>query len=88
MSDRNLRIDFCLPGYKWCGPGCSGPGAPVNRVDACCMMHDKCYERLGPTKSCDRQFLNCLRPKMNTRTKAGRDAALIYSFMKIYDRYR
>ncbi|MGF9887878.1 hypothetical protein ABEX78_04445 [Priestia megaterium] len=55
------------PGYKWCGPGCSGPGCPVNDVDCCCKYHDLCYEDYGSCHSCDEQFLDCLAPK-HTRT--------------------
>ncbi|MEK3796788.1 Parvovirus coat protein VP1-like protein [Peribacillus sp. FSL H8-0477] len=73
---RRSNQGFCVPGYRWCGPGCSGPGAPTNAVDSCCMLHDKCYERFGPTRQCDQQFLNCMRPKINPRTKMGRDADL------------
>lgn len=38
---------FCYPGYRYCGPGCSGPGAPTNPVDACCKYHDECYRYCG-----------------------------------------
>ncbi|MFZ0475992.1 MAG: hypothetical protein WAM18_11040 [Halobacillus sp.] len=32
---RPYRPGLCLiPGYRYCGPGCSGPGTPVNAVDA------------------------------------------------------
>lgn len=75
---------FCIfPGYKWCGPGCSGPGAPINDVDACCKAHDKCYQRFGPSCRCDRAFLDCLRPKVNSYSQKGRQAALMYNYMKI-----
>ncbi|HWL11412.1 MAG TPA: Parvovirus coat protein VP1-like protein, partial [Ureibacillus sp.] len=35
-----MGFGFCLPGYRYCGPGCSGPGSPTNPVDACCKFHD------------------------------------------------
>ncbi|RBW67485.1 phospholipase [Bacillus taeanensis] len=73
---------FCvLPGYKWCGPGCSGPGAPVNDVDACCKAHDECYSWYGPSCECDLELIHCLAPKVNPYTKKGRDAALLYHYM-------
>ncbi|WP_427127089.1 hypothetical protein ACQCPQ_10490 [Priestia megaterium] len=55
MSVPNKRkATPCLfPGYKWCGPGCSGPGCPVNDVDCCCKYHDLCYEDYGSCRSCE-----------------------------------
>jgi hypothetical protein len=32
---------------NWCGPG--GSGAPKDSVDACCMNHDKCFDKGGAT---------------------------------------
>ena len=31
----------------WCGPGHSGPVAPVDTLDALCMEHDRCYAKDG-----------------------------------------
>ncbi|WP_243300217.1 phospholipase [Bacillus litorisediminis] len=84
MYRRQKRPSRCIfPGYRWCGPGCSGPGAPVNDVDACCMRHDICYQRGGLRKRCDIEFMNCLRSKRNPRTKKGRQANLMYRFMQL-----
>jgi hypothetical protein len=81
-KDRGFRI--CLPrGYKWCGPGCSGPGAPINDVDACCKAHDDCYRKFGRSCRCDHEFMDCLRPKISSCSKEGRDAALLYKYMRI-----
>ncbi len=78
------RSSFCIfPGYRWCGPGCSGPGAPINGVDACCKAHDKCLNSGRSRCSCDREFLHCLRPKVNLHEKEGRVATIIYIYMKI-----
>jgi hypothetical protein len=85
---RRTSPGFCIPGYRWCGPGCAGPGAPTNEVDACCKLHDECYRRFGPTKRCDQQFQNCLRPKINSRNKMGRDASLFYEYMRLRDIFR
>jgi hypothetical protein len=53
----------CLYG-NWCGPGCSGPGAPIDAVDACCKAHDQCYGRRGYFAcSCDRELVRCLASK-------------------------
>ena len=30
MSTKNNRSPFCIfPNYRYCGPGCSGPGNPI-----------------------------------------------------------
>lgn len=84
MNQRRSNRGFCIfPGYKWCGPGCSGPGAPINAVDAACKAHDECYHRYGPTCGCDREFLLRLRQLMNLPTQEGRNARLMYNFMKV-----
>ncbi|MGG1291742.1 hypothetical protein ABE218_10345 [Bacillus smithii] len=41
---RKKSPGFCIfLGYRWCGPRCSGPGAPINDVDACRISNDKEY---------------------------------------------
>jgi hypothetical protein len=80
---REARSGFCIfSGYKWCGPGCSGPGKPINAVDACCKVHDECL-RFRSQCECDRKFLRCLRPKVGLTSEKGRTAALMYTYMKI-----
>ncbi|MBC5636100.1 Parvovirus coat protein VP1-like protein [Ornithinibacillus sp. BX22] len=69
---------ICLPGYRYCGPGCSGPGAPTNKLDYFCLQHDQCYQRGLPRRLCDEQFLRQLAPYMTRRDKLGRDARLMY----------
>ncbi|MEK3889408.1 phospholipase [Bacillus sp. FSL K6-3431] len=77
------RLRFCiLPGYNWCGPGCSGPGAPINKVDAACRAHDECYRRSGNYCECDREFLRHLRPLITPHTRMGRHAHLLHQYMK------
>ncbi|WP_230502432.1 Parvovirus coat protein VP1-like protein [Sutcliffiella rhizosphaerae] len=73
----------CFPGYRWCGPGCSGPGAPTNEVDSCCKAHDECYRRFGPSRYCDQLFQNCLLPRINRHNQMGRDAELFYKAMRV-----
>jgi hypothetical protein len=52
----------CIYG-NWCGPGCSGPGAPISPVDACCKKHDNCYGEKGYfCKACDDELVDCLAP--------------------------
>ncbi|MEK4520832.1 phospholipase [Psychrobacillus sp. FSL W7-1457] len=80
---RKRKRGFCLPGYNWCGPGCSGPGAPVNEVDAACMMHDLCYESGRGKCDCDHEFLKRLSPLVNPHTELGRHARLIHNYMRV-----
>jgi hypothetical protein len=79
-----LNLGFCVfPGYKWCGPGCSGPGAPINEVDAACKAHDECYHLYGSRCECDRAFMHQLRLSANPYTEKGRHANLLYNYMKL-----
>ncbi|MFJ6207507.1 Parvovirus coat protein VP1-like protein [Lysinibacillus sp. NPDC092081] len=81
------RFGFCYPGYKYCGPGCSGPGRPINAVDSCCKLHDECYARYGSTRFCDEMFQNCLRRQMNANTKMAKDAKLFYNIFEMRNRF-
>ncbi|MDY0393827.1 phospholipase [Virgibacillus halophilus] len=87
IPSRNTRPHrgFCLfPGYRWCGPGCSGPGTPVNAVDAACKAHDGCYRRPGMTRRvCDQQFMNRLEPFLRQHTEEGRRARQMYRLMQV-----
>ncbi|WNC17762.1 phospholipase A2 family protein [Brevibacillus brevis] len=67
---------------NWCGPGCSGPGAPIDDIDRCCKRHDRCYERRGYFScSCDRELLRCLAGrKHEISSEKGRAAAMISSY--------
>ena len=83
MSTKNNRSPFCIfPNYRYCGPGCSGPGQPYNDVDGCCQAHDRCLEKHSQCY-CDRKFLECLRPKAKLTTSKGRIATLMYIYMKV-----
>ena len=82
MSTKNNRSPFCIfPNYRYCGPGCSGPGKPYNDVDGCCQAHDICLEKHSQCY-CDLKFLDCLRRKTDLTTKKGRVATLMYIYMK------
>lgn len=86
LENRRNRspFSFCLfRGYRWCGPGCSGPGEPINDVDACCKHHDRCLSSGKSRCQCDREFMDCLHDKRNRQTDKGRKAALMYDFMKV-----
>jgi hypothetical protein len=78
------RGSGCIfPNYRYCGPGCSGPGAPLNDVDACCKWHDRCLRSRESECYCDRELMRCLRSKMHRAHPHGRDAALMYGAMKV-----
>ena len=84
MQNNNRGFRFCIfPGYNWCGPGCSGPGAPINAIDNACKEHDICYSLHQNRCQCDQQFLRRLRPLMNPCTKEGRHARFLYKYMII-----
>ncbi len=83
LSRKRNHLGCVFPGYRWCGPGCSGPGPPINDVDACCMRHDRCLRRGIHPCICDEQFMHCLRPKMIRRTRDGRHAKLMYRVMQL-----
>ncbi|MDQ0154002.1 phospholipase [Robertmurraya andreesenii] len=75
---------FCLfPGYNWCGPGCSGPGAPVNAVDAACRRHDMCYRYTGDRCRCDHEFIYRLERLQNPYSVEGRHAKVMLNYMRM-----
>ncbi|SDI40432.1 coat protein VP1 [Alteribacillus persepolensis] len=84
-DERRRFPGFCVfPGYNWCGPGCSGPGAPVNAVDAACKEHDECYRRHGgPSCYCDDMFIRTLYQLQNPYTQEGRHARFLYQYMRM-----
>lgn len=47
---------------NWCGPGHSGPGAPIDTLDRLCQTHDRCYGNRGYFAcSCDRELVQAIR---------------------------
>ncbi|GAA0462353.1 phospholipase [Alkalibacillus silvisoli] len=77
-------MGFCLLGYRYCGPGCSGPGAPVNRIDRACKAHDDCYRRRSHSKKqCDEAFIRRLDLIKQQSNYEGRHARLIRDVMSI-----
>lgn len=78
-----MRMRLCYPGYRYCGPGCTGPGKPVNVVDECCRQHDLCYEMGYPKRYCDEYFQFCIYPYINSHTKMGREAAFFSNMIKM-----
>ncbi|MDL4843121.1 Parvovirus coat protein VP1-like protein [Aquibacillus rhizosphaerae] len=72
----------CYKDYRYCGPRCSGPGAPINQLDAICMQHDACYQRFGASPRCDQLFLNRVRPFIGQPGRIGRDATFMYRVMQ------
>lgn len=56
-ADKKSRIGIPVWG-NYCGPGHSGPGKPIDRLDTACMNHDNCYARRGYfSVECDRQLI-------------------------------
>ena len=82
------KFRFCvLPGYNWCGPGCSGPGNPINEVDAACKFHDECYRDCGDKCYCDLELMLLLAPYLHEHSQRGRHARLLYNYMKIQSEF-
>lgn len=83
MTNLRRQSMFCFPGYRWCGPWCSGPGQPINQVDACCMYHDQCLRSGFSPCACDERFMECLRPMMHGPYPMNRHARIMYSAMRL-----
>lgn len=50
---------------RWCGPGISGPEAPIDEVDGACRDHDLCYAAHGwGSIECDAYLVHDLRKKL------------------------
>ncbi|MFT8321500.1 MAG: Parvovirus coat protein VP1-like protein [Bacillus sp. (in: firmicutes)] len=82
QPSRRKRIGFCLPGgYRYCGPGCSGPGVPINYVDSCCKAHDNCVSKYGSCCLCDRALIRCVQAKTKQQNQEGKTARLIANVM-------
>lgn len=66
---------------NWCGGGHSGPGAPIDALDAACMRHDKCWASRGMYAcSCNREFtaeLSRIMGSLGFRAKAYAAAAFV-----------
>lgn len=83
-NKRRKATGFCLPGgYRYCGPGCSGPGAPINFVDSCCQKHDRCVARYGSCAYCDQKLIDCVDSRRAVRGNEGQTARLISNFMSL-----
>ncbi|WP_306593942.1 hypothetical protein [Corynebacterium striatum] len=81
VADNNEVMIYSLetrdmPGYgNWCGPGHSGPGAPINTLDSLCQKHDKCYGSRGYFAcSCDRELVQGIRKNRGKFNGVGENA--------------
>jgi hypothetical protein len=74
-----------LPVYgNWCGPG-YGAGRPTDALDACCKVHDDCYDSAGYFNcGCDQRLITCLNganadtAKDPEEARSFRSAAVLY----------
>lgn len=86
---RMNKPGFCLPGgYRYCGPGCSGPGAPINYVDSCCKRHDRCIDKYGDCYECDEELIRCVQSRTHCRNREGQMARIISGFMHMRSSFR
>jgi secretory phospholipase A2 len=52
-----LSAFWNINGYGcWCGDG--GYGTPVDQIDTCCQIHDKCYDRVEQVEKCSPKIFN------------------------------
>lgn len=86
MAARNAQprlAKVSLPVWgNWCGPGHSGPGAPVDTLDTLCMRHDQCYQARGYFDClCDAQLkaeIGRYSDRMSWRERAVAAAITVY----------
>lgn len=62
-TETTVSAAASIPVYgNWCGPGHSGPGAPIDDLDTACMHHDQCYSARGYfNETCDRELIAEIR---------------------------
>lgn len=60
-NPRNARLTLEIYG-NWCGPGHSGPEAPIDNLDKACKQHDLCYARYQYFDcDCDAELIRTIR---------------------------
>lgn len=73
---------------RYCGPGHSGPGKPIDRLDAACARHDDCYHRKGYHRcSCDKKLKKELRkitPKLRGKARRIARAMRVWIAIKTF----
>lgn len=81
-----------IPIYgNWCGPGYSGPAAPIDDIDKCCKMHDNCYKIAGKGSkyNCDMDLICCLNKHYKGNTLFGKFVIkIIVSFFTLVNLYK
>jgi hypothetical protein len=78
--------DPCIYG-NYCGPGCSGPGDPIDSVDSCCKEHDDCYTDAKTLKQyceCDQQLLKCMAEQSLNVVTDGPNAVVGATLVSTY----
>lgn len=84
--------DFCLPGkpkYEHCGKQCGtngkyGGGPLKNKIDGCCYIHDRCYDKHKTKRcaNCDIALINCVMNPVNYREAPATATAIAGWFTK------
>lgn len=79
QQEGGRETSFRSIGYgNWCGPGHSGPDAPINTLDSICMRHDKCYAEKGYFAcSCDRALIDDIKRNRGNFHGAGENAMTV-----------
>lgn len=71
LAGHDPQIGFPVHG-NWCGPGVSGPGAPIDLLDTRCRTHDLCYAEKGYfNKTCDRQLVALITVDLQMNKYSG-----------------
>lgn len=87
MSQKITQFRFTMAIHgRYCGPRHSGPGKPIDKLDAACKAHDECYAKRGRHRcSCDHALWKRLIkviPKLHGKARAKAEAMQIWAKIK------
>ena len=88
FTESSSEEGFKIPVHgNYCGPGHSGPGAPVDKLDELCQTHDNCYGKKGYFScSCDAELREGIKKNWGNFNGAGEKAnaaAIFAAFSKL-----
>lgn len=84
-ATRQARLALPIWG-NWCGPGHSGPAAPIDILDAQCKKHDLCYGSRGYFAcSCDSALIANIYANYSSMSSSAkiRAAAIVVYFTNV-----
>ena len=88
FTESSSEEGFKIPVHgNYCGPGHSGPGAPIDKLDELCQTHDNCYGKKGYFScSCDAELREGIIKNWGNFNGAGEKAnaaAIFAAFSKV-----